>query len=177
MGRAPHFQATLDSLGGGTHGGAAFLAQKGLAFQKFLTQCSGINRVGCGACWLFLELKLGGYFIAIGVCYLVASIGMAGENMNRMRDICLFVRTLAVPWVILGDFNKDPQGLADSGWFELTRSCPLVPKSVDFTCDAGEAMIDFLVCSRGVYRAIDLKAVLTAPLKTHACLLAEIGAD
>eukprot|EP00959_Pyramimonas_sp_CCMP1952_P443685 9288302-Pyramimonas_sp.AAC.1 len=42
MGWAPHFQAALGSPGGGTHGGVAFLAQKGLAFQKFLTQCSGI---------------------------------------------------------------------------------------------------------------------------------------
>eukprot|EP00959_Pyramimonas_sp_CCMP1952_P272103 5689349-Pyramimonas_sp.AAC.1 len=63
------------------------------------------------------------------------------------------------------------------GWFALARSCPLVPKSVGFTCDAGETMIDFLVCSRDVYRAFDLKAVLTAPFKTHACLLAEIDAD
>eukprot|EP00959_Pyramimonas_sp_CCMP1952_P067561 1410212-Pyramimonas_sp.AAC.1 len=86
MGWAPLFEAALDSPGRGTRGGVAFLAQKGLAFQKFLTQCSGIIQVGCGACLLFLELKLDGHSIAIGVCYLVASIGMAGGNLNRMRD-------------------------------------------------------------------------------------------
>eukprot|EP00959_Pyramimonas_sp_CCMP1952_P226558 4737293-Pyramimonas_sp.AAC.1 len=69
---------------------------------------------------------------------------MAGENLNRMRDICQFVGALAAPWILQGDFNNAPELLADSGWFELARSCPLVPNNVEFTCDVGEAMIDFL---------------------------------
>ena len=88
MGWNPYFQPALDSPGGGTHGGVALLAQPGLAFQRFLTQVPEVVQVGSGVCWLFLELKLNGFSLGIGVCYLVASIGMTRGSRERMKDIC-----------------------------------------------------------------------------------------
>eukprot|EP00959_Pyramimonas_sp_CCMP1952_P103343 2161362-Pyramimonas_sp.AAC.1 len=123
MGRGPFVQAAIDSPGGGTHGGVAAFCQKSLCCQRFLSGVSEVVNVGSGTCWLFLEFKLRGLSVAMGVLYLVRSIGATG-----------------VPWVSHGDFNVCPEMPAESGFLEPTKS------GVECARDVGRAVIDYVVC-------------------------------
>eukprot|EP00959_Pyramimonas_sp_CCMP1952_P038794 812194-Pyramimonas_sp.AAC.1 len=77
---------------------------------------------------------------------------MAGGNLDRMRDMCQFIRTLSIPRFLLGDFKNAPEVPGESGWFELIRSRPGVPDNVEFTCDAGETMIGYPECPQDFAR-------------------------
>ena len=74
----PHFQDALESPGGGTHAGVAAVVQPGLYCKKFLAQCGKHVQIGSGNGWFFLEMKLKDATLAVGVCYLVCSLGIAG---------------------------------------------------------------------------------------------------
>eukprot|EP00959_Pyramimonas_sp_CCMP1952_P263264 5505390-Pyramimonas_sp.AAC.1 len=74
----PYFQDALDSPGGGTHGGVAAVVQPRLCVRKLLVQARGAKEVGAGECWLFLELRVKACTVAVGVIYLVPSIGVSG---------------------------------------------------------------------------------------------------
>eukprot|EP00959_Pyramimonas_sp_CCMP1952_P212618 4448583-Pyramimonas_sp.AAC.1 len=115
--------------------------------------------------------------MAIGVVYLVSSIGATGENLSRLREIAEFIATLGVPWVLLGDFNMSPDLLLESGFLEITWSRVRVPDDAEYTCDVSMTMIDYAVCSRDVAPLVKVRTVLESPFKTHACLHVTIDAD
>eukprot|EP00959_Pyramimonas_sp_CCMP1952_P270811 5661432-Pyramimonas_sp.AAC.1 len=76
MGWRPHFQAALPSPGGGWHGGVGAVVQKAVYCKKFLRSLpAGVENVGQGQSWFFLEMKTQHCTLALGVIYLVSGIG------------------------------------------------------------------------------------------------------
>ena len=57
-----------------------------------------------------------GLKVVIIVVYLIASLGMAGENVRRLSALAPFAQTLAFPWALIGDFNIDAHTMEGSGW-------------------------------------------------------------
>eukprot|EP00959_Pyramimonas_sp_CCMP1952_P016264 344218-Pyramimonas_sp.AAC.1 len=108
--------------------------------------------------------------IAVGMINLVGSIGVSGENASRLRAAAEFVSALAVPWVLMWDFHVAPELLEESRFLEAVRGRTIVPDSVSFTCDVGETMIDYVVCSESVLSYVSVSADARSPFKTRACL-------
>eukprot|EP00959_Pyramimonas_sp_CCMP1952_P081047 1693389-Pyramimonas_sp.AAC.1 len=79
-------------------------------------------------------MRLRSCTIAVGVMYLVPSIGVSGANASRLRSLAEFVNTLAILWVLMGGFNMSPDLLQESGFLELVRARTVVPGNVTFTC-------------------------------------------
>eukprot|EP00959_Pyramimonas_sp_CCMP1952_P259705 5430055-Pyramimonas_sp.AAC.1 len=65
--------------------------------------------------------------MAVGVVYLVASLGAVGENLVRLKQISDFVNCRSIPWALHGNFNMHPGFLCESGYLGLTRSRAVVP--------------------------------------------------
>eukprot|EP00959_Pyramimonas_sp_CCMP1952_P446543 9349788-Pyramimonas_sp.AAC.1 len=84
---SPYFQDALASPGGGTHGGVCAVVQPGFCIQKCLVQTSKVVQAGFGDCWFFLEMRFRFCAIAVGVIYLVDTIGVSGANTYRLRAV------------------------------------------------------------------------------------------
>eukprot|EP00959_Pyramimonas_sp_CCMP1952_P194306 4063106-Pyramimonas_sp.AAC.1 len=70
----------------------------------------------------------------------------------------------------MGDFSVAPELLKESGCLGLVRTRAIVPDNVAFTCDVGETMIDYVVCSESLYSYVEVSADVRSPFRTHACL-------
>eukprot|EP00959_Pyramimonas_sp_CCMP1952_P291973 6106461-Pyramimonas_sp.AAC.1 len=79
-------------------------------------------------------MRLKSCTVAVGVIYLVPSVGASGINSDRLRGVAEFVRGLSIPWLLMGDFNMSVDFLGDAGILELLGARPLVPSNVEFTC-------------------------------------------
>ena len=97
------------------------------------------------------ELKLRGLSIMLAVVYLDSGIGITGNNSTKLARIGAWLRTLKVPWAILGDWNASPDELVSSGWTELVRGQPVVPLGLTVTCTSGRgALLDYAVVSNSM---------------------------
>eukprot|EP00959_Pyramimonas_sp_CCMP1952_P188559 3943356-Pyramimonas_sp.AAC.1 len=97
---------------------------------------------------MFLEVKTQKATIAVGVCYFISCLGVAGENLSKMRGIAGFVRALGIPWMLVGDFNIEVETMWLSGYPQSVHARVLAPVGVDFTCSQGSgAMIDYALVS------------------------------
>eukprot|EP00959_Pyramimonas_sp_CCMP1952_P032547 682983-Pyramimonas_sp.AAC.1 len=115
-------------------------------------------------------MRLRSCTIAVGVMYLVPSIGVSGANASRLRSLAEFVNTLAIPWVLIGGFNMPPGLLQERGLLELARARTIVPGNVTVLCVVGESMIDYVVCSDAVWPYVKVDTDPTSPFRVHACL-------
>ena len=125
--------------------------------------------------------------------YCWCSEGLSQRNLDVLQDAAQIINSLVGPWCLAGDFNFEPQALADCGWLQLVRGhvvAPTIPtcgkKVYDYFvvsvklkhCVVGVATIDdagfyphmparlFL---KGRPRA-ELARVLVAPRKLPACI-------
>eukprot|EP00959_Pyramimonas_sp_CCMP1952_P286317 5986958-Pyramimonas_sp.AAC.1 len=63
-----------------------------------------------------------------------------------MTTSARIVKSLGVPWCLVGDFNATPEELARSGWLLTLKARILTPEGVNITCTTGEGrMLDYVV--------------------------------
>eukprot|EP00959_Pyramimonas_sp_CCMP1952_P184339 3854828-Pyramimonas_sp.AAC.1 len=71
---------------------------------------------------------------------------MAGTNSRKMHNIARIVKSLDVPWLLVGDFNATPAEMAKSGWLDVLRARVVTPEGVEVSCTSGKGrMIDYAV--------------------------------
>ena len=58
-------------------------------------------------------------FLLVGL-YLRPSIGLVGENLDRLGELGAWLSLLHTPWLVVGDWNAPPAALASTGWLERT---------------------------------------------------------
>ena len=103
------------------------------------------------------------------VCtYLVPKEGLAtGANAKTLRALMAFVKSLADPYVIVGDWNHSPAQIAKARIHEFLRGVVLTPPCA-VTCDKGKgSMIDFAIVSECLKERVTLSPVVDVPWKTH----------
>ncbi|CAK0907479.1 unnamed protein product, partial [Prorocentrum cordatum] len=87
-----------------------------------------------------------GATFAFVVCYLDCSIGLVGTNARKMATIARIVKSLGIPWCLVGDFNATPEELARSGWLLTLKAWIMTPEGVNITCTSGKGrMLDYVV--------------------------------
>ncbi|CAK0794171.1 unnamed protein product [Prorocentrum cordatum] len=72
------------------------------------------------------------------VCYLDCSIGLAGTSSKEMNATLRIVRTLGIPWLLVGDFNATPQEMMKSGWLKALGGTAITPEGVEVSCASGK---------------------------------------
>ncbi|CAK0857713.1 unnamed protein product, partial [Prorocentrum cordatum] len=120
-----------------------------------------------------LHLKSGNLvYIA---AYLLPSLGIAQYNNEVLVALGAFTKALADPWVIVADWNNEPQTLVDSGWVDRLRGRIALP-NCKFTCDKGQGrMYDFAIVSKQLTSdRIRLRQVLAVPWKTHCAIAIDV---
>eukprot|EP00959_Pyramimonas_sp_CCMP1952_P420117 8799653-Pyramimonas_sp.AAC.1 len=83
--------------------------------------------------------------------YLAPKFGLTkGPNDKTLRALVSFVRSLADPCVIMGDWNHSPSQIAQARTQEFLRGVVLTPPCA-ITCDNGQGpIIDFAIGSEGL---------------------------
>ena len=84
--------------------------------------------------------------------------------------IANLIRTIGLPWLMLGDFNRTPVETASSTWCMFLRGVVTAPR-VPFTCtnnsEQGGSLIDYATHSDDLAPYLDIEGIQDFPFKPH----------
>ena len=152
----------------GTSGGVAILSKKHLHLAGIQGEDHKEGNEGCkGLDWVAIFIKLKGTTVIYIAAYWTCGIGMTGENITKASQIMAFLMKHNLPFIILADWNMQPDELKSSGFLRKIGGEVLVPKGVMSTCSSGR-MLDYGVVSLRLRPSIeDLDPVLSVPWSSH----------
>ncbi|CAK0814486.1 unnamed protein product, partial [Prorocentrum cordatum] len=140
---------------------------------KHLAATSWESALNASACKGFqataLHMQRGN--VVVITLYLFPGGKLGGINTEHRRSVGRFVKTLADPWVIIGDWNTSMDKLQASKSMKLLDGV-LIKPDVEVTCTTGpgSSLIDFAFAKRGFEGSLKLRACQQAPWKTHVGL-------
>ena len=82
--------------------------------------------------------------------YCWCSEGLTQRNLDVLQDAAQIINSLRGPWCLAGDFNFEPQALADCGWLQLVKGHVVAPSIP--TC--GKRVYDYFVVSVGLKHSV-----------------------
>ena len=128
----------------------------------------GVWPLGRGNDWAASIVHLKGCSILLLVTYFTCSIGPSGANLEKMYEISMIIRRLALPYIVIGDFNATPQQLAASHWLEDIKAVVVTPGDVSYTCTSGkQRMLDYAIVHEDLQHAVKIQVNWNVPWKTH----------
>ena len=78
--------------------------------------------------------------------YLKDGEGMSPTNLSRLGQVHDLIKSLKVPWIVLGDFNMSPATLDQGGFLDLLGGTVVLADAGTATCHAGKgSLIDFAI--------------------------------
>ena len=124
--------------------------------------------------FLPVVMHFSGYSIVVIFFYGFCSIGFTGPNLTRYRRLGSLLRSLQLPWAVVGDWNVSPQALAASGFLQQVGG-EIRCADVEYTCDPGggrkPSHLDFVVhCAAARAYISQISAVHDVPWKPHLAL-------
>ena len=116
-------------------------------------------------------VRMAGWTLQLIVLYLDCNFEIGqGPNKQRTEQALQCIMAAKVPWLVIGDFNRTPQEVANSAWCKFLRGVVLTP-DVAFTCTntshSGGSLIDFVVASRDLAPKLTLRPILHYGFKPH----------
>ena len=115
--------------------------------------------------WAARIIRAKGADILFIVAYMDDSVGFAG-NIARFGQIRDIIRGAGMPFVLVADFNMEPQELVDSKWLCSVGGLVITPP-VTSTCSVGGRLIDFVVIHNSLSGSVKVDIDHTAPWKPH----------
>jgi len=80
--------------------------------------------------------------------YLMDGVGLYRNNLEILHQIMALIRTIGLPFIILGDWNMTPTQLAGCTWLADIGAAIETPRDTEITCTAGNgSLIDYAVIS------------------------------
>ena len=76
-----------------------------------------------------LCLHMQGVNLVLILLYLTWSIGLTGENLQKISSLLAFIHCINNPWIVVGDLNVSPSTLLAQTWFQDMGLQVLVPTS------------------------------------------------
>ena len=114
-------------------------------------------------------VRLSGNTILFIQVYLTCGLGPTGENLKKLYEMELTVRSLGVPFAIAGDWNCAPEELASITWLRHIGATIMRPEEVQSTRANGGRMLDFVVASSSLADVIRVRP-FAGPWQTHLAL-------
>ena len=99
--------------------------------------------------------------------------GLAGpSNSAKLSMMAALIKSLKLPWFVVGDLNATPEALSASLWIRYVGGCVVVPRNSPVTCttSARGSLLDFGVASCDLVEHVDLDADFCVAWKTHVGL-------
>jgi hypothetical protein len=97
-----------------------------------------------------------------------------GSNADRTRAIADLIYNIKLPWLVVGDFNRDPAEVATSAWCRYLRgmvTCPNVPFTCTHSGEGGGNLIDYTMHSRDLAPYLSVQPIYHYPFKPHVVAL------
>ena len=104
----------------GTSGGVAMFSKKHLHLSSMIVHRQGGDTVSelKGQDWIALPLKLRGITVLFVAAYMTHGVGVGGANIRKMSGIMEAILKLQLPFIIMADWNMEPQELKGRGFME-----------------------------------------------------------
>ena len=131
----------LPRQGAGTRGGCWTLVRKEAAAGGF----GGLGRSDLQ--WSACSVRRGGIDLILVTVYFFDGLGCTGDNLDLMEEVGVFLRGRRGPFLIIGDFNIEPDMLEEHGWPQWLGAAVVRPP-VPFTCTSGQCrVLDYALVS------------------------------
>lgn len=132
--------------------------------------------------WRAVTIRLHSCNIVLIALYLLPGDTTAAleANQRRLEQVAYFVESLAVPWLIVGDWNMTPYQASQT--LAVRRMAGvLVTPPTPFTCRAPEGqesrLLDFAYCSTKLLGKLSIAALWNGPFSPHAGLRLSLLVD
>ena len=156
--------------GGGTSGGVGLCLSPHLqlAAMRQATQAGAVYAKGPD--WIAVNLRTRGLSVLTLSLYRTCSIGVTGENLDKLHALVKFLALEELPYLILADWNVAPSRLYDSNIFRDITGVIITPRLAQHTCASG-GLLDYVVASASIQPAVWLLELNHAsPFKPHSGL-------
>ena len=149
--RAMGWQASFEPCtgkGNTASGGVSLLARTGHSFTPLTAHnCfAHVPRSQRLGAWLVHGGFKGGHVVV--VLYLVTGIGLAGQNLEILDELAIFLNAVGKPFVVLADWNFNPGDLKESGWLAAVGGTVVSSGRPTCTQNGSASELDFAVFSR-----------------------------
>ena len=159
----------------GTSGGTLVLASSALVAHSSFFGLDG-QRLQCDN-WTATVVRMKGYDVLFISVYMQTGVGPQGTNLHRMAQIAALVNTMAIEFVIAGDWNMTPDELRTSDFDQCISGTIVEPGDAEFTCAQGGRTIDYCIVSRSLVGSFQLKVDKGAPWSPHVGLVGRLQAQ
>jgi hypothetical protein len=107
--------------------------------------------------------------------YLKDGEGMSPTNLARLGQVHGLLKSIKVPWIILGDFNMGPAILDQGGFLDLIGGSVITAENGASTCTTGKgSLLDYAVARKDIADSIQVSQDLEAPWSPHVGLKVSI---
>ena len=111
-------------------------------------------------------IRFKGWSLHLITLYLDSNFDLeSGPNEKRTMAVANLVRSIRLPWLILGDFNRPPVETAMSSWCAVTS--PKVPFTCTNNSDESGTLIDYAMHSDDLTPYLDIEGVQDVAFKPH----------
>ena len=169
VGGQPFWTQAAPSAKGGSHGGTALvIAGKVRAERLDRDMVDPISHLPREADdFIAVVISLGGVRLILAVLYLTAGQGFGPVNARKLARLGALLRRLALPWLVVADWNAEPTQLIQSGWAARLGGVIMAP-DVALTCTSGEGrLIDFGLLSFSARSIVKKCGVTKDTFKPH----------
>ena len=96
-----------------------------------------------------------GFSILVVCAYFLPGLGLEqGPNQHRCTDIATLVTEMDLPWIIVADWNREPEEVGNSFFARYLKGvviAPNVPMTCRSTTEAGGRVLDFGLASVALF--------------------------
>ena len=112
-----------------------------------------------------------GFSILVVCAYFLPGSGLdQGPNQKRCADIATMITEMDLPWIIVADWNREPEEVGNSFFARFLKGvviAPSVPMTCRSTTEAGGRVLDFGLASITLATRITCSTDLDVPFKPH----------
>ena len=161
-----HSQQAYPTEAGGTSGGVLTLASAHLNVQE------GPGWMQDGKGFQISHLRNHGWTLHIVNVYLCSGVGPSGGvNPALLSALATELAGLAGQWVVVGDWNCEPEELSATGFLQMVHGELMVPRHC--TTSQGSCL-DYVVMSKPLCACSDVAVEVDVPFAPHLAVLLSI---
>jgi hypothetical protein len=137
------------------------LPRKGLDIAKVWSKDSGPM-----GSWSACKIRGQARDLLVVTLYLKDGEGMSPTNLARLGQFHGLIKSIRVPWIILGDFNMGPDTLDQGGFLDLLGGYVITADNGASTCTTGEgSLLDVAIARKDIASSVSLAQDLEAPME------------
>ena len=153
----------------GTSGGVVAAPRIGIQLDDMAVSSGKSSWKVEGLDWRLVLYRARHFTYSMVTLYLTCGIGYTGENVRKLSEVARAIKAAGVPFLIVADWNMQPDELQRSGFLDLVEGVLAVPADLDYTCISGR-LLDYAVVHPGLAPAVQLMHYSKAPgLLTGPC--------